>query len=749
MRMHKYLSRYIHHSQLDQLNSGDSISSSHVGPSSSSSSAVPVSYQQYTLQDTIEVYFHCFQTDADYFFKDNQYDTQFNANSTKRISHPPGTNVGGNPMKHAGSDSSTNTGKPNSTNSKAKTGERKKSLDMLALTSTINSRYLGEEIYSRCKAVSNVWPYAILPMAFHSIYWLKKNSCPCLCVGIDINALRNNYLTSSISNTNSFSGNNGNGYPYIKVVPIDCSTPRRITLVTPSVLEVYKYTPCNLDAVLKSASYLPPDTSVENAHESNSLHGAGKASTTSSSEAGPSQRISHGYTTASTSHYLKTLDFVNAMIDFAICKLKHKCHQVASMEKLNHEGKAMGESFFKWFMYPKFIHSFFDDTQSWSKWRKQAERKSHSEIVPGKLSTRKLYLLALLETDKIENEAQKEGLMSQAMSLGLVNSVDNNVSKTNIVKYLNSFQWGENLYMLPDYPWEDELFLMLDDGVDSDNSEDELTETGENNSTDDDHEKAGSSDELSKPKGGDDSRTGDGGGKSKSSRGVSSKGVVKKSKATATSDGSQENSSEKNASVPAKRILKPPSTSVPMTKKPKKAPEPPPPPPPPVVITSPLNLYWVDRYKLPCVFYDEPGNEYADSFYVLPVNCVNYQYYTKVKRTQTQPLSEWNIGGCNDDKTREFGCALMDFANWCRTISIPATPVDGEVSAAGSPCVTVPAKASLFQWPDFVFELITKPKDWTLWRKQAVQKSGVGSVRVAYFQAMKDEYLATLAEDGV
>ena len=39
---------------------------------------------------------------------------------------------------------------------------------------------------------------------------------------------------------------------------------------------------------------------------------------------------------------------------------------------------------------------------------------------------------------------------------------------------------------------------------------------------------------------------------------------------------------------------------------------------------SPLNLYWIDRSRLPCLFYDELGMEAAEVFRVLPICCSTY-----------------------------------------------------------------------------------------------------------------------------
>lgn len=43
---------------------------------------------------------------------------------------------------------------------------------------------------------------------------------------------------------------------------------------------------------------------------------------------------------------------------------------------------------------------------------------------------------------------------------------------------------------------------------------------------------------------------------------------------------------------------------------------------------SPLNLYWIDRSKLPCLFYDDLHKEDAETFRVLPICCSTYHCET-------------------------------------------------------------------------------------------------------------------------
>ena len=46
---------------------------------------------------------------------------------------------------------------------------------------------------------------------------------------------------------------------------------------------------------------------------------------------------------------------------------------------------------------------------------------------------------------------------------------------------------------------------------------------------------------------------------------------------------------------------------------------------------SPLNLYWIDRSKLPCLFYDDLHKEDAEAFRVLPICCSTYHCKNKLQ----------------------------------------------------------------------------------------------------------------------
>ena len=41
--------------------------------------------ESYSVKDVLDLFLHCFQSDSDFHFKDNHYDTRLNSNFTKRV----------------------------------------------------------------------------------------------------------------------------------------------------------------------------------------------------------------------------------------------------------------------------------------------------------------------------------------------------------------------------------------------------------------------------------------------------------------------------------------------------------------------------------------------------------------------------------------------------------------------------------------------------------------------------------------
>ena len=161
---------------------------------------------------------------------------------------------------------------------------------------------------------------------------------------------------------------------------------------------------------------------------------------------------------------------------------------------------------------------------------------------------------------------------------------------------------------------------------------------------------------------------------------------------------------------------------------------------------SPFNLYWIDRSKLPCLFYDDLHKEDAETFRVLPICCSTYHCETyfrfnhhftivvddvEIKLQMLQPLNETNIIYCDDERTREFGLALIDFAHW------DTRRVYGNIDDA--------LKNLRYQWPSYILNLVSRPREWSSWRSVAERRATKErwSKRQAYFLTMQEEYLCS------
>jgi hypothetical protein len=96
-----------------------------------------------------------------------------------------------------------------------------------------------------------------------------------------------------------------------------------------------------------------------------------------------------------------------------------------------------------------------------------------------------------------------------------------------------------------------------------------------------------------------------------------------------------------------------------------------------------------------------------------------------------QPLSEHNIVNCTDERTREFGTALIDFALW------DTQRMHGNVDEA--------LKKERYQWPSYILNLISRPRDWSAWRSIAEKRAlkERWSKRKAYLRLLQEEYLTT------
>ena len=96
-----------------------------------------------------------------------------------------------------------------------------------------------------------------------------------------------------------------------------------------------------------------------------------------------------------------------------------------------------------------------------------------------------------------------------------------------------------------------------------------------------------------------------------------------------------------------------------------------------------------------------------------------------------QPLSETNVIYCDDERTREFGLALIDFALW------DTQRLHGNVDEA--------LKSVRYQWPSYILNLVSRPREWSSWRSIAERRATKErwSKRKAYFVTMQEEYLCS------
>ena len=851
----------------------------------------------YTLHDVVDVFSRCYQSDNDY-----QYNSD-KLNGTSQYSYIAVPAEQGKYVKAAGVSSSMKKIRE-AYGASHFLGGGEKYIAAVQKTIAFNRAIVGDNFSA---VVSNIWPYTSLSMTAHNIYWLKKGNCPCLCTGIDINAYRNNILTISPQSTY------GGGVPYLKIVPIDCTTPRRVTLVSPSALEPYRCTP--IDGV---------------EFVSRCVVGGGAASTNNL------QSLHH----KSNDYGSKTTDFADAMVDFSIYKLRQRQKQLDSSPG-NHcwSNETTRTSHIKsvWFKYPSFIRLFFDDGPAWALWRKQAERKAWylkptiprhallaqfssngslgsncddfslppaifgSSGASQKISTRQLYFLSLVEADIADTIRQREYLVGKAKSLGIVDETGDivkNHGENCVNRYIESFEWGEDSYMLPDYPWDDTAVFVESIGEEIGKVRNKWTITNKNTDlsssmvsiytaaqNDDRLNDNGNDITVHKRSSGKaveplvkadgsvkalkqlSSTSVHSNGKMEKDTGVNSKmgketrvhskskmemetrahsnskteketrfhsnckaeketkvhsdskmgkdtrvhsnsrteketmmtranAISRKRSLNTTDEGSKiatHASLVSNFSNPAKRRQiamekVTPKQVAELKKSPAEAPVSSSLPTPNMDNVSPINLYWVERYQLPCIFYDYTEQEYAENINLLPLCCTMYHYYVLVPRTQVRPLNESNVLGCTDDRTRDFACALMDFASWeqveaekrnsgrraRRRVQLRPRPwEDPNKRNLRNNAITQGNNSSkLYSWPDFILDLVANSKDWAAWRKlqdraYMREKSAISSNRgssnesksiaasttqitrrYVYFRALREEYLESLEADA-
>ena len=168
-------------------------------------------------------------------------------------------------------------------------------------------------------------------------------------------------------------------------------------------------------------------------------------------------------------------------------------------------------------------------------------------------------------------------------------------------------------------------------------------------------------------------------------------------------------------------------------------------------IRSHFNLFWLLRSNLPAIYYDAPENRDKDKFTVLPINCCAYQYPMQVKGSAVviEALSTANLSRCTEDRTHEFTLALLDFAQWelaeRRALADPqkdlyfSDDVDDAKEGADA------ESTDLYDWPDFILQMLNSPDQWSTWRKKAERSSSRDTKRTVYFKALVEDFRRSLA----
>jgi hypothetical protein len=170
-------------------------------------------------------------------------------------------------------------------------------------------------------------------------------------------------------------------------------------------------------------------------------------------------------------------------------------------------------------------------------------------------------------------------------------------------------------------------------------------------------------------------------------------------------------------------------------------------------IHSYYNMFWLLRSNLPAIYYDLPAMRNSDKFTVLPINCCQYQYLTKITNSSVviEPLSMENLAHCTEDRTHDFTLALLDFAKWeqdhrRRLASQTSDSYFTESTAAASNGNSTPEEAcELYDWPEFILKMLNSPDQWSTWRKKAERNSSREGKRAVYLRALIEDYRATSA----
>jgi hypothetical protein len=159
-----------------------------------------------------------------------------------------------------------------------------------------------------------------------------------------------------------------------------------------------------------------------------------------------------------------------------------------------------------------------------------------------------------------------------------------------------------------------------------------------------------------------------------------------------------------------------------------------------------LNMYWMPRATLPCLYYDTYELEGSEKFSVLPVCCTTYHYAVDTMTSFIEPLTTSNLRSCTDERTHDFALALMGFATWHKNLLKDFSSSESEddqrhyisllnsqdLGSAEAVAIGVmnneiavelvnigsEDEKAFYQFPDFILDLICNPREWASWRKK-------------------------------
>lgn len=181
---------------------------------------------------------------------------------------------------------------------------------------------------------------------------------------------------------------------------------------------------------------------------------------------------------------------------------------------------------------------------------------------------------------------------------------------------------------------------------------------------------------------------------------------------------------------------------------------------------SVLNMYWMPRATLPCLYYDTYELEGSEKFSVLPVCCTTYHYAVDTMTSFIEPLTTSNLRSCTDERTHDFALALMGFATWHKKLLKDFSSSESEddqrhyisflnskdLESAESVAIKVmnneigvelvnigsEDEKAFYQFPDFILDLICNPREWASWRKKVERTISTKNPcrKLSYFKAL-------------